>query len=835
MRVLYFPVHDDAATSMALLCQGANVAVDLAGVDNCFAPSRISGARQVHHLKSFGVETPSDTAIEERVRNGAYDGVIVSTPPQILQVRESLGRLRPALPLIVLHSVNRFDEFRKLGVFNFMTTSRLGVDAVAARNSFIFRKILNWGALSQFSSDPSDREGVYSYIHHYAVYWPNAWARFQKLSQSLGPNSIFNFGRDSLSGEVCDAEWMSRSRATLHLKDGGACCYAVIRSMAYGAPVVMDESTYYSGGFDGVDGVIVRANVGDVAEELKRLSTDDEYWSELHGLTCRSARRQFTYDDDLGKRFKEFLENAKGLIPRNRLAVAKFYDSSTAPNTSGITKGASNEGHRSTLPAAIARSVDLAQRKFVTTAARIRKRVQGGIPRIIHQVFLGRGPIKPEWLPWMKAWSPMNPEYDYRLWRDDECDSFVQAHDPDFFPCWKAIREDLWVVRADYIRMLVISVLGGYYFDCDVEPLQPVSRLKLRQFDCVLFREAPDRLCNAGFAATPQHSIVVTALRRIRRNIVRHILGQDKVRMDDIIERTGPVMLTETAEDFGVELDFGNGLSFGDFVLNQHRERAPDGVLVCPEAALWRCSKANFLGAHWFANSWIDGSLYVPDRNPVIRNSLSLEARIESCLANRESVYFAKVSTGGRAKDPLQRLVERYPHWRGVIIEPISPRLEDLKQRYRSTDRVGYEQVAISSRDRSQTFYHVSNRAQSRLRNLPSWHRLIGSSDRSYMLTQLGDRIDSFLETEEIESASLKTVLRKRQVPRVDLYHVDGEGEHAEVLRQIDLETDRPACLLFNHRQLAHADGDQVNRRLRKADYQVFECGDNMLAVSARS
>jgi len=106
---------------------------------------------------------------------------------------------------------------------------------------------------------------------------------------------------------------MSRSRATVHLKDSGICCFAIVRSMAMATPVVVDRLTYENCFLDSIEGLTVCGNAGEIAAELRRLASDDAYWLERSTATLSLARKQFTCDDDLGQRFCEFLERAAGL------------------------------------------------------------------------------------------------------------------------------------------------------------------------------------------------------------------------------------------------------------------------------------------------------------------------------------------------------------------------------------------------------------------------------------------------------------------------------------------------------------------------------------------
>ncbi len=104
-----------------------------------------------------------------------------------------------------------------------------------------------------------------------------------------------------------DLQSMHGSRATVHIKGGAVCCFAVVHSLVLATPVVMDEETHSRCFFDSVDGLLVRKDVRAVADELQRLAGDDEYWLRASSAALRSARTQFAYVPELGARFREFL------------------------------------------------------------------------------------------------------------------------------------------------------------------------------------------------------------------------------------------------------------------------------------------------------------------------------------------------------------------------------------------------------------------------------------------------------------------------------------------------------------------------------------------------
>jgi hypothetical protein len=116
---------------------------------------------------------------------------------------------------------------------------------------------------------------------------------------------------DSPHGHVNDLETMARARATLHFKDKGSCCNAVIDSISVGTPVLIDSETLKTLGAEDylvhmVSGIVVE-NADDAAEWIQRLHGDDMFLEELCYRTREFARLKLKITSDDVARFREFI------------------------------------------------------------------------------------------------------------------------------------------------------------------------------------------------------------------------------------------------------------------------------------------------------------------------------------------------------------------------------------------------------------------------------------------------------------------------------------------------------------------------------------------------
>ncbi len=137
------------------------------------------------------------------------------------------------------------------------------------------------------------------------------------------------------------------------------------------------------------------------------------------------------------------------------------------------------------------------------------------IPKIIHQTWKTRE-VPERWKPLQHTWLEMHPNWEYRLWTDEDNRAFIQSCYPRFLSVYDAYPHG--INRADAFRYFVMAHHGGVYVDLDCECLRPLDTL-LDGHELVLGCEPdvhaavqPVRerglkqiVCNAFIASVPSH------------------------------------------------------------------------------------------------------------------------------------------------------------------------------------------------------------------------------------------------------------------------------------------------------------------------------------------
>jgi mannosyltransferase OCH1-like enzyme len=135
------------------------------------------------------------------------------------------------------------------------------------------------------------------------------------------------------------------------------------------------------------------------------------------------------------------------------------------------------------------------------------------IPKIIHQSWKDAR-IPHEVYPriWVQSWPKAHPDWEYRLWTDDDNDALVRCHYPQFYDFYSAL--DLPIKKADFCRFLYMHRHGGVYVDLDFVCLRHLGTL-LEGHELVLGRLSPDndyyQISNAFMASCAGHDFWLRA------------------------------------------------------------------------------------------------------------------------------------------------------------------------------------------------------------------------------------------------------------------------------------------------------------------------------------
>lgn len=160
------------------------------------------------------------------------------------------------------------------------------------------------------------------------------------------------------------------------------------------------------------------------------------------------------------------------------------------------------------------------------------------IPRIIHHK-TSRG-LSPEEIRLAQRLRKLLPGWEYRLWNDQDSETFVRDHFPQHLSSYQSIRHG--VVKVDVLRCMYLFVYGGFYFDTDYKLLRSIDDDMLSH-SCILplslDRDPLFRIGNTPIGSEPGHPFM--------KDYPDHVLS--RFQLGDLAEAniektTGPEGLT---------------------------------------------------------------------------------------------------------------------------------------------------------------------------------------------------------------------------------------------------------------------------------------------------
>lgn len=143
-------------------------------------------------------------------------------------------------------------------------------------------------------------------------------------------------------------------------------------------------------------------------------------------------------------------------------------------------------------------------------------------------------------------WAELNPSWEVKTWGIEALLEFPEL-DPVFDDLYR--RDDgrfgieLYVQLADVIGYALVEKFGGAYFNCDMQPVRPLGMLPHLAW-ASLENNEDGRIVNAAIGAQEPHN---PFWRAVLERLPRRYFANPTAEM---VETTGPVLLTDVAHEF---------------------------------------------------------------------------------------------------------------------------------------------------------------------------------------------------------------------------------------------------------------------------------------------
>jgi mannosyltransferase OCH1-like enzyme len=178
------------------------------------------------------------------------------------------------------------------------------------------------------------------------------------------------------------------------------------------------------------------------------------------------------------------------------------------------------------------------------------------IPKIIHRIWFGPGPLDVEALEFIEAQKRVCPEYEHLLWTWEKIEPIQQY----MFPfSWEIIKDERLnaVIKSDILRYELLRLFGGVYLDTDVEVLKPFTKfLHLPFFGG---REAGGNTGSAVLGSIPFHPAAHKMLDEIAKNYREKGIPQTSYEQ---LVFGGPELLTSVLKGFSTVTIFDSNVFY---------------------------------------------------------------------------------------------------------------------------------------------------------------------------------------------------------------------------------------------------------------------------------
>lgn len=205
----------------------------------------------------------------------------------------------------------------------------------------------------------------------------------------------------------------------------------------------------------------------------------------------------------------------------------------------------------------------------------------------------------------------------------------------------------------------------------------------------------------------------------------------------------------------------------------------------------------------------------------------------DALTAELSPVWFVQIgSNDGLGADPLRDYILS-GKWSGVLVEPVKPIFDRLRETYAGVRGLAFENSAIAETSGIRPFYAVD---QTDNAELPEWSDELGSFCKEIILThrnRIPDLDQRIVET-AVPCTTFDDLCRKYSIDTVDVIQVDTEGYDYTLIKSMDLKRYRPVVVLYEHKHLAPADRHACREHLAAYGFEVLQLKKDSLAVSSQ-
>jgi len=212
-----------------------------------------------------------------------------------------------------------------------------------------------------------------------------------------------------------------------------------------------------------------------------------------------------------------------------------------------------------------------------------------------------------------------------------------------------------------------------------------------------------------------------------------------------------------------------------------------------------------------------------------------IRALVTRAFKKYTNIFVLKIGAmDGICADPLANFLLMDERVAGILVEPLPKYVEQLNLNFGKTGRFVIEQVAISDFDGVIEFYFFDNsKIPLDVANSVPWYiGGLSSLNRNHLEQHLNPKLHKWISSIQVKAMSVKTMLEKNKISKIDLLVIDTEGYDYVILKQIDFSYIHPKIVIFEKKHLKNNEASEAKKRMQNYGYIVLEKEDDFFCIS---
>lgn len=223
--------------------------------------------------------------------------------------------------------------------------------------------------------------------------------------------------------------------------------------------------------------------------------------------------------------------------------------------------------------------------------------------------------------------------------------------------------------------------------------------------------------------------------------------------------------------------------------------------------------------------------------NHKFSNNPLYQITLKYLSSSRDSVKFLQIGAfDGKHYDELYEIIKDDTKFKGLLIEPLKNAFDELLKTYSHRKDWLFENVAITEKKEIRQIWTIPYELKNDP-NLPEW--AVGCST---LLRNSNSLFGKHCNREEFEALKkhtviefvqcdhLLSVLEKHNFFNIDIVQVDTEGYDWLIIKQLNLEENRPKIINFEFFNLTPEHYGEIITHLNMYDYSLYKFSNNIVS-----